>query len=93
MVYVGLSLSWGRSTAQGSTAQEEWGLSSPSPHMPELRRREARLRGVSPSQSPVINHEHVFNDYLKLLAECPSWKACLSLCQAVEIEGSLHIPY
>ena len=59
------------------------GAKSISPHAWAKKERGQAPRRPLPSQSPVINHEHVFNDYLKLLAECPSWKGHLSLCQAV----------
>lgn len=35
------------------------------------------------SLSPVINHTHIFNDYLKLLAAGPIWKGPFSFRQAV----------
>lgn len=45
--------------------------------------KELLPRSLTPSLSPVINHKHIFNDYLKLLAACPFWKGHLSPCQAV----------
>lgn len=66
------SSSPGESAAQGYTGQ---GLVA-MPVSPGARaeKGEARLRAAL---RPVTNHEHVFNNYLKLLAERPSWKGHL----------------
>lgn len=48
----------------------------------EVGRGQAASRPLA-GWSPMINHDRAFNDYLKLLAECPSWKGHLSLCPAM----------
>lgn len=86
-------LSLGKSAAQGRHGRGRVAMPI-SPHARVEGGRGPASSSPQPGRSPVINHKHVFNDYLKHLGHTPVLEGPSQPSSGRgRSQGSVHVPY